>query len=397
MLSSIRPGTESSLHEKNPPERGLLRRALLILWLFACCRSGFAHKASDSYLILKVSSDRIEGQWDVALRDLDYALGLDVNGDSKITWGELRSKRDAVTAYAFSRLVIDDGRSPCPIRPHGYRVDAHSDGAYSVLQFSVDCGKKLQSLGIGYSLLFDLDPQHRGLLRIDYENTSSTAVLSPANRKQSFELSHVSPGAAFRQYLVEGIRHIWAGYDHILFLLSLLLPAVLLRENGRWLPRAPFRPVLIEVVKIVTAFTVAHSITLSLAALNVIALPSRWVESAIAASVILAALNNVFPVVDKTLWLVAFLFGLVHGLGFANVLKDLGLPQNTLVPALLAFNLGVEIGQLTLVGGFLPVAYGLKESAWYRKWVVTAGSLAIAAIALVWLLERSIDFKLFSI
>jgi hypothetical protein len=375
----------------------MLLRTLMAFLLFVCCRTVFAHKASDSYLTLRVSFERIEGQWDIALRDLDYALGLDLNGDGKITWGELSGKRDAVTAYVFSRLVIDDGRAPCPIRPNGYLVDNHTDGAYSVLQFSADCGKKLQTLGIGYSLLFDLDPQHRGLLHIDYGNTSSTAVLSPAHPKQTIELSRFSPGAAFLQYLVEGIRHIWAGYDHILFLLSLLLPAVLLRENRRWHPRAPFRPVLIEVVKIVTAFTVAHSITLSLAALDVISLPSRWVESAIAASVVLAALNNVFPVVDKTLWLVAFLFGLVHGLGFANVLKDLGLPQNTLVPALLAFNLGVEIGQLTLVGGFLPVAYGLKQTEWYRKWVVTAGSLAIAAVALVWLLERSIDFKLFSI
>lgn len=315
------------MHEKNPTDRRLLLRALLILWLAVCCRSGFAHKASDSYLTLKVSPDRIEGRWDIALRDLDYALGLDLNGDGKVTWGELRGKRDAVTAYAFSRLVIDNGGSPCPIRPNGYRVDNHTDGTYSVLQFSANCGKKLQSLGIDYSLLFDLDPQHRGLLHIDYGNTASTAVLSPANRKQVFELSRISPGAAFRQYLVEGIRHIWAGYDHILFLLSLLLPAVLLRENRQWRARAPFRPVLIDVVKIVTAFTVAHSITLSLAALDVIALPSRWVESAIAASVIFAALNNVYPVIDKTLWLVAFLFGLVHGLGFANVLKDLGLPQ----------------------------------------------------------------------
>jgi hypothetical protein len=385
------------LQEKNPTDRSLLLRALMALLLFVCCRSGFAHKASDSYLTLRVASERIEGQWDIALRDLDYALGLDLNGDGKITWGELRGKRDAVTAYAFSRLVIDNGGSPCPIRPNGYQVDNHTDGAYSVLRFNADCGKKLQNLGIGYSLLFDLDPQHRGLLHIDYENAAHTAVLSPDNRKQTVELSRISPGAAFQQYLVEGIRHIWSGYDHILFLLSLLLPAVLLRENRRWQPRAPFRPVLIEVVKVVTAFTVAHSITLSLAALDLISLPSRWVESAIAASVILAALNNVYPVIDKTLWLVAFLFGLVHGLGFANVLKDLGLPQNTLVPALLAFNLGVEIGQLTLVSGFLPVAYGLKHTEWYRKWVVTAGSLLIAAVALVWLLERSIDFKLFSI
>ena len=118
------------------------------------------------------------------------------------------------------------------------------------------------------------------------------------------------------------------------------------------------------------------------------------VESAIAASVILAALNNLYPLITKKLWLVAFGFGLVHGLGFANVLKDLGLPQNMLLLMLLAFNLGVEIGQLAIVCGFMPGAYRLRYAVWYPKIIVTTGSVFIAAIASVWLLERSFDLKL---
>jgi hypothetical protein len=169
---------------------------------------------------------------------------------------------------------------------------------------------------------------------------------------------------------------------------------VLYRHTGQWQPAIRFRPVLIEVIKIVTAFTIAHSITLSLATLGVISLPSRWVESAIAASVILAALNNLYPLIDKKLWLVAFGFGLIHGLGFANVLKDLGLPQNMLLLTLLAFNLGVELGQLTLVTGFLPVAFWLRHTQWYRKVVFTLGSVLIAMLAFVWLLERSLNLTL---
>ena len=112
--------------------------------------------------------------------------------------------------------------------------------------------------------------------------------------------------------------------------------------------------------KVVTAFTVAHSITLSLAALGVISLPSRLVESAIAASVVLAALNNVCPVVYGGRWIIAFCFGLIHGFGFASVLTDLGLPQDSLLLALVAFNLGVELGQLAIVAVFLPIAYALR-------------------------------------
>jgi hypothetical protein len=126
----------------------------------------------------------------------------------------------------------------------------------------------------------------------------------------------------------------------------------------------------------------------------VLRLPSRWVESAIAASVVLAALNNLWPLVDRRRWLAAFGFGLVHGLGFASVLADLGLPQGTLAVALVGFNLGVECGQLVIVALFLPLAYSLRASRFYRRTVMMGGSLAIAGIAGIWLAERLFGFKL---
>jgi len=141
---------------------------------------------------------------------------------------------------------------------------------------------------------------------------------------------------------------------------------------------------------------VAHSITLSLAALGVISLPSRLVESAIAASVVLAALNNLLPVVGGRRWVVAFAFGLIHGFGFASVLAELGLPRDALVLALVGFNLGVEGGQLTIVAAFLPLAYLMRASWFYRRVVLAGGSIAIVAIAMVWLLERALNLKLIS-
>jgi hypothetical protein len=144
----------------------------------------------------------------------------------------------------------------------------------------------------------------------------------------------------------------------------------------------------------VTAFTLAHSITLSLAALGVVSLPSRWVESAIALSVMLAALNNIWPLVYERRWVIAFCFGLIHGFGFASVLADLGLPQESLLIALVAFNVGVELGQLVIVGVFLPIAYTLRRTGIYQRVLVLYGSAVIALIALVWLIQRACNLQL---
>jgi hypothetical protein len=156
------------------------------------------------------------------------------------------------------------------------------------------------------------------------------------------------------------------------------------------------RVALTEVLWVVTAFTVAHSITLSIAALQIVELPSRLVESAIAASVALAAANNLWPVVERRRWMVAFGFGLIHGFGFASVLTELGLPKDALVLSLLGFNVGVEIGQLVIVACFLPAAYPLRNTPLYRKGVFVGGSILTLLVALVWLAERVFNLKLVS-
>ena len=272
-------------------------------------------------------------------------------------------------------------------------MDHHSDGAYAILQFRATCPRTARRLTVEYQLFFDLDPQHRGLVRVSHEGATQTAIFSPEASRQGFDLGTSAPWKEFLAYARTGVWHIWIGYDHILFLLSLLLPAVLSLTNGHWEPVARFRPACVEVVKIVTAFTLAHSVTLSLAVLGLIALPARLVESAIAASVILAAINNLYPVCYSRRWLVAFVFGLVHGLGFANVLADLGLPKGSLAVGLLGFNLGVEVGQLAIVAGFLPLAYRLRHSPFYRRLAFGMGSAVIALIAALWLVERSFDLR----
>ncbi|MCU6434971.1 HupE/UreJ family protein [Undibacterium sp. Jales W-56] len=374
-----------------------LRLLLLTLGLLsaAMCNPAWAHKPSDSYLTLRQDQDGLHGQWDIALRDLDFAIGLDQDGNGELNWDEVRSKHQDIAAYALSRLSLTVDGKACPLKPGQQLIDQHSDGTYTVLMFEAAC--KGEKIALHYQLFFDIDPQHKGLLNlINKEGVTATAIFSPDNAAQQFTLAEVSKLQQFTDYVQHGVWHIWIGFDHILFLLSLLLPAVLVLRQGAWEAAGDFRSALLEVVKIVTAFTLAHSITLSLAALQIIALPSRWVESAIAASVILAALNNLFPLFQGKRWLVAFAFGLIHGFGFASVLADLGLPQTALVLALVGFNVGVELGQLTIVAAFLPVAYLLRRQRVYRQGIFQLGSVLIVLIAAIWLVERVFDVKLIS-
>lgn len=371
-------------------------RALLAILLLGWCGLAHAHKPSDSYLALQMQAGGVRGQWDIALRDLEFAIGLDANGDGEITWGELSARHDAIAAYALARLRLATGDAACALRATDHLVDQHSDGAYAVIRFEAACPERAGKLTVGYSLFFDLDPTHRGLARIETEGVTQTAVFSPERRRQHFDLAAPSVVQQIIAYGREGIWHIWIGYDHVLFLLSLLLPSVWVREGSGWRPAPRFGPAFWDVFKVVTAFTIAHSITLSIAALEIVTLPSRLVESVIAASVLLAALNNPFPLVIGRRWLIAFCFGLIHGFGFASVLTDLGLPRGALVSSLFGFNLGVELGQLAIVSAFLPVAYALRNTWFYGRVVFAAGSILIAVFAVIWLAERALNVSLFA-
>jgi hypothetical protein len=239
-------------------------------------------------------------------------------------------------------------------------IDNHSDGAYAVLRFTAACPHAPEDLQVTYRLFSGIDPQHKGLLRLEAGGATPTAIFGPKTAQQTFKLGRPSPRQQFLDYLATGVEHIWNGYDHILFLLSLLLPAVVVRDKKRWVPSEGFRTALIDVLKNRHAFTVAHSITLSLATLQVVSLPARISESAIAMSVVLAPLNNLFPIVRSRRWVVAFCFGLIHGFGFASVLTDLRLPRGVFALALVGFNVGVEVGKAHGGNGRGPLRQGYR-------------------------------------
>ena len=372
-----------------------MKRALAVPFLLLAMGIAHAHKPSDSYLTLHADGQSLRGQWDIALRDLEFAIGLDGDGDGAITWGELKAKQAEVDAYAFARLAVRADGRPCRLEPTEHLVDEHTDGTYAVLRFAAQCeGASYRAVEVEYSLFFDLDPTHRGLLRVEHGGSSTTGVLGPERPRLEVRAEGRSRWAQFLDYAREGVWHIWIGFDHILFLLSLLLPAVFVARAGDWHPAERFGETFWDVFRVATSFTIAHSITLSLAALSVVQLPSRLVESAIALSVVLAALNNLWPLVHGRRWLVAFGFGLIHGFGFASVLADLGLPQSALLLALVGFNLGVEGGQLAIIAVFLPFAFALRATWLYRRAIFLGGSAAIALVAMLWLVERAFDVRL---
>jgi hypothetical protein len=373
-----------------------LARCWLLLLTLALHPLAWAHKPSDSYLTLlaDTQSTVIKVRWDIALRDLDYVLALDRDGNGELTWGEVKQRSAEITTLAMSRLSLSTNSQPCTWGATGpLMLETHSDGTYAVLSLEAACTTLAQGVAVKYGLFFDVDPTHRGLLQWSAPGatTPQALIFGTESAEQTLAATPANVWETLRQYVLDGVWHIWIGYDHILFLLALLLPAVLVRRHGQWAGAPALGGASKEVLKVVTAFTLAHSITLSLAALELVALPSRLVESAIAASVVLAALNNLRGTLENRRWIMAFVFGLIHGFGFASVLADLGLPQNALVIALVGFNVGVELGQLAIVAVFLPLAFAVRNTRFYQVGVLKGGSLAVAVLAAWWLVERMFD------
>lgn len=348
-----------------------------------------AHIASNGFLTVRAHGQELQGSLELAVRNVELAVGVDANHDGRITWGELQAAQPRVDLYVRQHLRFASGGIDCPLSFTALEVNERVDGIYAWLALRARCGAALRQVSITYSLLHEVDPSHRGLVTLTDVEGAQTAVIGGRDATRSFDLRNPARMRAFAEYFQAGAWHIWSGIDHLLFLLSLLLPAVLLRRDGHWQPVNGVRPALVNILKVVTAFTVAHSITLSLAAFGLVHLPSRLTESMIAASIIVAACNNLVPVVTDGRVLIAFGFGLLHGFGFASVLSEMGLPAGARVLSLLAFNLGIEFGQLAVVVLVMPLAYRLRGAALYERALLPAGSMVIAVLASVWLAQRA--------
>lgn len=359
----------------------------------------FAHKPSDAYLFLTTTGATVHARWDVALRDLADGTPLDADENGAVTWLEVRARAQEIasTVLAPALELTGDG-APCVAKGDWAppRLVAHTDGTYLVAERDYLCPVAPVDLGVKYTLFFERDPQHRGVVRVEGRTATHAFVLSKDDRARTVRLDDpAANGRAFVAMVRVGLVHIAEGTDHLAFLFALLFPAVLVRRGRRWEPSSRARPVFVDVLRVVTAFTVAHSVTLAMSALGWVRLPSRLVESAIAASVVLAASNNVRPWLRDARWTMAFSLGLMHGFGFSATLEDLALARGTLLASLFGFNVGVELGQLAVVAVFLPIAFAARKTRFYRSGVLVFGSIVILVIALVWLVERAFAVRIF--
>lgn len=357
----------------------------------------FAHNLGQSYVYLKIYDDKLTGRFEITLNDLNKALQHEAPVEP-ITKGNLNARIGEVHDYYRKNVKFGDNSGPLQIRfSQVDTMKARVD--WALLNFTLIENRPTPDvLDVEYSAMFDVDPDHVSMVLIEqywkgniFNNESRPSLIfNPNERHKQLNITKFSIFNGFKGIVKLGIKHIWKGIDHILFLVALILPAAMIRRGKDWQPVTEFRPAFIYVVKIVTLFTIAHSITLSLAALSVIELPSRLVESVIAVSIAIAALDILYPIFHHRISWVVFVFGLFHGFGFASVLAHLGVLGEHLALSLFGFNLGVEIGQVVVICVIFPILYFVRQYTFFPKFVMKFGAVGLILMAAVWFVERAI-------
>lgn len=369
-------------------------RAYLFALLLIPLQS-FGHSLSDSYLELHFDDSVVTGHWQIAVRDLELAIGVDSNSDGQVSWGELQRKERVMHAYAQSNLQIAREGTACAYTFGATMLSDLNAGMFVYLPLTGQCATS-GAVTLQYDLLFDIDSSHRGIATVYEGERLHSLLFTPAQRNVTLAAQSASLLSHMKNFIVEGVWHIWIGLDHILFLVALLFPIVLGGKETRT-QNLNYPGMLRAIFKVVTAFTVAHSITLILASLNIVSLPSRLVESLIALSVAISGLNIIVPLFRGRHWQIAFGFGLIHGFGFAGVLSDLSLPTAQYISGLLSFNLGVEIGQLVIVAVVVPLLLLLSGPRSMRLATRACAGVCITAFGALWVAERYWDLSLSSL
>lgn len=356
----------------------VLRAMVIFLSMLAAVLTGSAtaaHETTRSYLTLERDGARVDAQLRVAFRDIEVVTWMDEDLDGRITWGEARRRLDAVEAYVRSGLSFEAGGA-CDLARNG--ADASSSGGidYLDLGFDVRCPSSTAPLILRTRLFSETDPDHRMFLQASVGGATTSALLSAA--EPSIEMTGESGGAteAFLSYFRSGIEHLLGGADHLVFLLILMLPAVC-SSNGA-------RQAALGVLAAVTGFTLAHALTLSAAATEILRPPTMLIEALIALSIVITAVDNVRPFIPAPRAGVAAFFGIIHGFGFASALGVLALTGRELAVALVGFNLGIEVAQVGVVLVTMPVLFLLGHG----RLVLLLGSSAAGLVGLWWLWVR---------
>lgn len=363
-----------------------------------------AHQTSVKYVDVAVDGPRATVRLTVAPGDVTEPLGLPPDARPSVA----AATTPAVAAYVVRWLTVGpDPGEPCPA---GHpRAGPDADARFVVVTWDVACAADLARLTLDFRGFFAVDQRHEAIVTVHAPGAPGDAVVVRA-AEPVLRLRAGEP-LGLAGWIAAGIEHIWDGRDHVSFVLALLLVVMLVRDReagalrgiaaagpARWAIRPPLAT-LRRTATIITAFTVAHSLSLIAASLGWVSLPSRLVESLIAVSILYTAIENIVRPDVRWRFALTFGFGLVHGLGFASVLAVM-LPPDHVIAPLLGFNLGVEIGQLVIVVIALPLAWlAAREigAERYRRRAMPALSIAIAVFAIKWLIERVFLVSLFSI
>lgn len=374
---------------------------LLLFWLLVSTNT-WSHSTGENYVWINASEDHLEGRFEMRLEDLRTKLGLDIPETFDAAEESLRLNEGVVHAYIQQHFTLSaDARALSIEFRKTSLLRANRLGHFAQYAFRTAQGDIAESITIRNTLFLQDDYYHRSLLLVEYDNRNgkqygvehTALVFSQANSEQLLDFNDIGSLLSNLDFVWQGILHIWIGIDHILFLVALLIPAVLVRTENAWVPVDDFNAAFWKTFKIVTLFTLAHSITLALAALEIVQLPSRLVESIIAASIIVVALNNIYPIFRNSVWGIIFIFGLFHGLGFASVMAELPFRMQDLAWVILSFNIGVELGQLAVVGLIVPLIYWLRMSLVYQRYVPVYGSWILAIVAGYWFAERALGIS----
>ena len=357
----------------------------------------YGHNLGQSYTYLKIYDDKITGRFEIILDDLNRALSKDMP-NTLITKETLDEHLSEVHQYFKTHVLFKADGKPLPFEFTGIDTLKAKKKLFILLEFNLTEEKATPDvIDVDYSVMFDVDPSHTGMVLIEQywrgnifnNEMSPSLVFSSSNRSQQLDLSNYTMLRGFAGIVKLGIKHIWLGIDHVLFLIALILPAAMFRRERYWEPVTEFRSALFYVVKIVTLFTIAHTMTLSLAAFKVVDLPPRVVESVIAISIAAAALDILFPVFKNKIGWVVFIFGLFHGFGFASVLAHLGVLGEHMALSLFGFNLGVEIGQIAVILVIFPVLYMIRKYAFFPKIILRFGAITLIMLSAFWFVERA--------
>ncbi len=369
---------------------------LLLVGVNLISLPSFGHSEGEDYIFANFLDTSIEGEFQINFTELEQKLGISIPDDESSALKTISDTAPKVQQY------IDQNFSIAPPGQNKFQIEFIKAGivpetTYAQYLFRIDSGELPDNLVITHQMFYENDPVHRGLFLVqynakqnkDYGAEYTALVFSPNNPTQTLDLNNISGLLDSMEMVWQGMLHIWLGIDHVLFILALILPIVLVNKNNQWQPVTEYKSALWQLLKIITVFTLAHSITLLLAALQIIKINSQFVESMIALSIILVALNNITQSVKRgSLWIILFL-GLFHGLGFATVMGNLPFRMEDLVKMVIRFNIGVELGQIVIVLLLFPILYLLRRSTFYVPVILKAGSVLLILIASYWFIQRA--------